>query len=103
MREQRNRVKEQYYCNFGINPAHRTTLDEGGFHVVGEDADGEVRVFSLPTHPFFVATLFVPQLTSTAQHPHPLIVAFLKTAMVRVRVNCATTCRQSCSRWPSPA
>jgi CTP synthase (UTP-ammonia lyase) len=81
----RRRVKEQYYCNFGINPAHRATLDNGGFCVVGEDADGEPRIFALPAHPFFMATLFVPQLTSTVRYPHPLIAAFLKAAMVSDR------------------
>jgi CTP synthase (UTP-ammonia lyase) len=79
----RTQVKEQYYCNFGINPAHRATLDAGGFRVVGEDADGEARIFSIADHPFFIATLFVPQLTSTAQYPHPLIMAFLRAAVVR--------------------
>ena len=71
---------EQYYCNFGLNPAYQSRLHAAGLQIVGTDADGEARILALPQHPFFVATLFVPQLTSTAERPHPLIVAFVKAA-----------------------
>jgi CTP synthase (UTP-ammonia lyase) len=47
---------------------------------VGTDGDGETRILELPEHPFFVATLFVPPLTSTAEQPHPLIMAYLQAA-----------------------
>jgi CTP synthase (UTP-ammonia lyase) len=78
---QREVVSEQYYCNFGLNPAYQTVLHEGGLRVVGVDQDGEARIVELPTHPFFLATLFVPQLTSRPGHPHPLITAYLSVAM----------------------
>ncbi|RUW90071.1 CTP synthase [Mesorhizobium sp. M7A.F.Ca.US.010.02.1.1] len=78
-------TKERYYCNFGINPAYQKELDAGGFHIVGRDSNGEARVLLLPSHPFYLATLFVPQLTSTKQHPHPIIVAFLESARSRPR------------------
>ena len=71
---------EEYYCNFGLNPAYQARLHAAGLQIVGTDADGEARILALPQHPFFVATLFVPQLTSTAERPHPLIVAFVKAA-----------------------
>jgi len=48
--------------------------------VVGTDDEHGARIVELPDHPFFVATLFVPQLTSTADHPHPLILAYLQAA-----------------------
>jgi CTP synthase (UTP-ammonia lyase) len=73
-------VQEQYYCQFGLNPAYQATIDEGGLHVVGVDDDGAARILELPDHPFFIATLFVPPLTSTAEQPHPLILAYLQTA-----------------------
>jgi CTP synthase (UTP-ammonia lyase) len=73
-------VIEEYYCNFGLNPAYQSRLHAAGLQIVGTDADGEVRILALPQHPFFVAALFVPQLTSTAERPHPLIVAFVKAA-----------------------
>lgn len=76
----RTETIEEYYCNFGLNPAYQRQLDAAGLRVVGTDADGEARILALAQHPFFVATLFVPQLSSTAEHPHPLIVAFVKAA-----------------------
>jgi CTP synthase (UTP-ammonia lyase) len=88
----RREVEEQYYCNFGLNPAHERTVHEGGLTIVGHDKDGEPRLFTLPAHPFFVATLFVPSLTSTPERPHPLIVAFLEAAA-----------RRRAQRGPHPA
>jgi CTP synthase (UTP-ammonia lyase) len=34
----------------------------------------------LPGHPFFIATLFVPQVLSQQEKPHPLIRAFVEAA-----------------------
>jgi CTP synthase (UTP-ammonia lyase) len=73
-------ASERYYCNFGLNPEHQRLLDEGGLRVVGVDQDGEARVLELPDRRFYVATLFVPQLSSAPGAPHPLIVAYLRAA-----------------------
>jgi CTP synthase (UTP-ammonia lyase) len=35
----------------------------------------------LPGHPFYVATLFVPQASSTPDRPHPLVTAFVRAAV----------------------
>jgi len=72
--------EEQYYCNFGLNPDYKEALEAGGFRASGTDADGEARILELSDHPFYVATLFVPPLTSSAERPHPLLVGFLKAA-----------------------
>lgn len=77
-------VQEQYYCQFGLNPRYQATLHEGGLRVVGVDAEQQARILELPEHPFFVATLFVPPLTSSAAQPHPLILAYLQAALIRV-------------------
>ncbi len=77
----RTRARERYYCNFGLNPEHQRLLHDGGLRVVGVDADGEARVLKLPDRCFFVATLFVPQLSSTPKAPHPLITAYLHAAV----------------------
>ena len=39
-----SRVDEEYYCNFGLNPAYRDALEEGGLRVTGRDDDDEARV-----------------------------------------------------------
>lgn len=72
---------EEYYCNFGVDPAKVELLANSGLRVSGSDSEGEVRVIELPDHPFYVGTLFVPQTRSTQRRPHPLVTAFLKAAV----------------------
>lgn len=73
-------AREQYYCNFGLNPEHQQRLHDGGLRVVGSDQDGEARIVELPDRRFYLATLFVPQLSSQPGSPHPLIAAYLRAA-----------------------
>ncbi|MGI8550391.1 MAG: CTP synthase C-terminal region-related (seleno)protein [Dehalococcoidia bacterium] len=73
-------VEESYYCNFGLNPVYRAGLQAAGLRVTGTDDTGEARLLELPSHRFFLATLFVPQMRSTAVKPHPLIVGLLRSA-----------------------
>jgi CTP synthase (UTP-ammonia lyase) len=73
----RSNAQEQYLCNFGVNPAFVDTLRAGALKVVGSDAEGAIRAVELPEHPFFVGTLFLPQHSSTAAIPHPLVSAFI--------------------------
>jgi CTP synthase (UTP-ammonia lyase) len=82
---------ESYYCNFGLNPEYQEPLESAGLIISGWDdtevsapADPgtpEARVIELPDHPFFLATLFVPQTTSTLERPHPLIAAFCESML----------------------
>ena len=69
---------EQYYCDFGVNPECVPLLAGGPLRITGSDAEGEVRVLELPSHPFFLGTLFVPQTRSTPERPHPLVIAFAR-------------------------
>ena len=71
---------EQFACNYGLNPAYREQISRGELKIAGIGPDGEVRVVELSAHRFFIATLFLPQLSSTAESPHPLLLAYLKAA-----------------------
>lgn len=73
-------ITEQYYCNFGLNPAYQEQLHRNGLRIVGSDATQEARILELQDHPFFIATLFVPQHQSTPETPNRLITAFLEAA-----------------------
>jgi CTP synthase (UTP-ammonia lyase) len=73
-------VTEEFFCNFEVNPEFEWAVMEAGFPVVARGPDGEIRAIESPTHRFYVATLFQPQLSSTAENPHPLVIAFLKAA-----------------------
>ena len=72
---------ERYYCNFGVNPECVPELSSGPLEIVGRDSEGEVRVIELPTHPYFIGTLFVPQARSSLKRPHPLVTAFVKAVV----------------------
>ncbi len=71
---------EAFRCNYGLNPEYRDKLAVGGLIVAGADAEGEARVVELVGHRFYMATLFLPQLCSSPEKPHPLIVAYLQAA-----------------------
>ena len=74
----RTNVREDYYCNFGVNPEYIPALTSGALKVVASDEEGAVRAVELAGHPFLVGTLFQPQLSSTSAHPHPVVSAFVK-------------------------
>ena len=42
------------------------------------------RIVELPDHPFFLATLFLPQARSTAASPHPLLAGYAAAATAGV-------------------
>jgi CTP synthase (UTP-ammonia lyase) len=67
---------EDFRCNYGVNAEYHSALEKAGLKLSGFGEDGELRIVELPGHPFFVATLFVPQMSSTQQNPHPLLVGF---------------------------
>lgn len=72
---------ERYYCRFGLNPRYRSALEDAGLQTAGVDVtDGDVRILRLHGHAFFVLTLFVPQVRSHPDAPHPLITSFLRAA-----------------------
>jgi CTP synthase (UTP-ammonia lyase) len=71
---------EAYYCNYGVNPDYRPRLEAAGMVVSGMGGQGEVRIVELSVHPFFIATLFLPQARSTAERPHPLITGYGRAA-----------------------
>jgi CTP synthase (UTP-ammonia lyase) len=73
------KIYEKYYCNFGLNPEYQDKLNDNGFKIVGTDDLKEARILELINHPFFIATLFVPQDNSIQGNPHKLINAFLTT------------------------
>jgi CTP synthase (UTP-ammonia lyase) len=70
-------IKEKYYCNFGLNPEFQSLFNKNSLKIVGSDGYKEARIVELENHPFFIATLFVPQDNSTFKKPHKLITKFL--------------------------
>lgn len=73
-------TNEGYHCRYGLNPAWRTRLEAAGLRFSGFDPAGEVRACELPTHPFFIGTLFQPERSALHGERHPLIGAFVAAA-----------------------
>jgi CTP synthase (UTP-ammonia lyase) len=80
-----NAATEQYFCNFGVDPARVEKLKSGPMRITGSDSEGVIRVIEWPDHPFFVGTLFVPQSRSLPTRPHPLITGFVRAALERAK------------------
>jgi CTP synthase (UTP-ammonia lyase) len=51
-----------------------------GMRIAATDATGEVRAIERVDHPFFVGTLYQPQLRSAPRAPHPIFVGLLDAA-----------------------
>lgn len=79
----RSTATERYYCNFGLNPEKESALVAAGLRISGRDHTGEARIVEVVDHPFFVGTLFVPQVASTLKAPHPLVTAYLRSVLER--------------------
>ena len=72
-------IVEKYNCSFGLNKDFQNLLNKNGFKVIGNDVNGEARIMSIENNMFFIATLYQPQLSSTYENPHPLIVEYLSS------------------------
>ena len=72
---------EQFHCNYGLNEEYRDEIGNGELKIVGVDANGDARIVELSNHRFFIATLFIPQLSSSPEVPHLLISAYIKAAL----------------------
>jgi CTP synthase (UTP-ammonia lyase) len=71
---------ERFHCAFGLNPRYRDLLEAGGLRFSGFDDDGAPRILELPGHPFFLGTLFQPELAGDEGYAHPIVAAFATAA-----------------------
>lgn len=66
-----------HWCNYGIAPAYADRLANHGLRIAARADDAGVEAVELADHPFFMATLFQPQVGSVAGRSlHPIIQAF---------------------------
>ncbi|MEV7521068.1 hypothetical protein [Streptomyces sp. NPDC091371] len=75
------RSMERYHCNYGPEPRHLPALAAHGLRLSGRDEDGQVRIAELSGHPFFLATLFQPELRGDGSVPHPIVRALAVAAV----------------------
>jgi CTP synthase (UTP-ammonia lyase) len=77
---------ETYHCKYGLNPEYVDAIVHSPLRISGWDAEKAPRAIELPDHPFFIGTLFQPELSSTPESVHPLITAFLAAVSQRALV-----------------
>jgi len=80
-------VTESTTCTYGLAPAFASIARSEGMQTVAGDDTGEVRAVERREHPFFVATLYQPQLRSTPTNPHPVFVGLLEATRRRRAVS----------------
>ncbi len=61
---------------------HSSTEDVADIEAYNQFEDAEI--ISLKSHPFFVATGFSPQISSTRELPHPLFYTFFKACQIEL-------------------
>jgi CTP synthase (UTP-ammonia lyase) len=72
-----------YFCSYGVNQELEKALIEAGFVIAARDRVGQIRALELPSHPFYLGTLFVFQAAADEARPHPLTLAFRESAKRR--------------------
>ncbi|MBM7043870.1 glutamine amidotransferase-related protein [Rhizobium lusitanum] len=75
--------ERQIRCNhrFRLNPALLPDLEAAGLRVAASSSSGAVvDAIEVPAHSFFIGMQGHPELSSRADLPHPLLLAFLEMA-----------------------
>jgi CTP synthase (UTP-ammonia lyase) len=76
----RTQLVEEFFCNYEVDADFRRRIEteDTGMRIVANGESGELRGVEMDAHPFYLATLFLPQLTSAATgEPHPIITTYL--------------------------
>jgi CTP synthase (UTP-ammonia lyase) len=71
---------ERYHCSYGLGAEFLDVLRDGGMRFTGADANGDARIAELPDHPFYLVTLFQPELAGDGDVAHPIIRALAVAA-----------------------
>src|SRR5690348_11904386 len=80
---------ERYHCSYGLDARHVDTLTAHGVRFTAHDDDGAARALELDGHPFFLGTLFQPELAGDGTRAHPVIRAFAAAAVERATARVA--------------
>jgi CTP synthase len=73
-------IFERHRHRYEFNNHYLEELSAGGLRFSGFSADGLVEFIELPSHPWFVASQFHPEFTSTPRDGHPLFAGFVRAA-----------------------
>jgi CTP synthase len=78
----RDGIFERHRHRYEFNNTYRDRYTKGGLKFAGLSRDDLVEIIELPGHPWFVATQFHPEFTSTPRDGHSLFAGFIRAARV---------------------
>ena len=74
-------VRERHRHRWEVNPRYVEQLEAHGMRVSGRSPGGDlVEIVEIPSHPFFLAVQFHPELRSRPERAHPLFSGFIAAA-----------------------
>ena len=76
-------ILERHRHRYEFNNHYLERYRQAGLRFSGFSRDQLVEVIELPNHPWFVATQFHPEFTSTPRDGHPLFSGFIRAARAR--------------------
>ena len=76
----RDVILERHRHRYEFNNNYLERYRQAGLRLSGFSKDGLVEIIELPSHPWFLATQFHPEFTSTPRDGHPLFTAFVRAA-----------------------
>jgi CTP synthase len=75
-------IAERHRHRYEVNNDYRSKLEENGMVCSGIYQEGNlVEIIELPSHPYFIAGQFHPELKSRPMNPHPLFVGLVDAAI----------------------
>ena len=76
-------IHERHRHRYEVNNDYRTALTDAGMRLCGMSPDGRiVEMLELPDHPYFLATQAHPEFNSRPNHPHPLFLGLISSAVL---------------------
>jgi CTP synthase len=76
----RDVIQERHRHRYEFNNHYFARYRQAGMSFSGLSRDDLVEIIELPGHPWFVATQFHPEFTSTPRDGHPLFTGFIRAA-----------------------
>jgi CTP synthase len=73
-------ISERHRHRYEFNNNYLERFRQAGLRFSGFSRDGLVEIVELPGHPWFIATQFHPEFTSTPRDGHPLFTGFVRAA-----------------------
>ena len=77
----KTKIRERFRHRYECNPEYINRLEQKGMVFSGRAPEEEImQILELPNHPYFIASQFHPEFTSSPGKPNPLFLGLVKSA-----------------------